>query len=97
MRTATKLKDLNSTQVLWELSEAVEFDYDYEADEYRRETNFVVTSVPYNPALVGPETYIFPADQEGEILNWGELDGSFKGGMDHSQAIERAGFKAVRP
>lgn len=41
----------------------------------------------------GPETYIFPADKTGEIVNWSELDGSFKGGLDHEQALVNAGFE----
>lgn len=39
-----------------------------------------------------PETYIFPADSEGEITSWGELEGSFQGGWDHEQALRNAGY-----
>ena len=34
----------------------------------------------------GPETYIFAADETGEILSWSELPGSFKGGWSHNEA-----------
>jgi hypothetical protein len=40
-----------------------------------------------------PETYIFGADVEGNILKWGELDGSFRGGADHAEALRRAGYE----
>jgi hypothetical protein len=44
--------------------------------------------VPYT----GPETYIFPADEDGEITDWLELDGSFRGGLDHEAALVGAGY-----
>jgi hypothetical protein len=40
----------------------------------------------------GPETYIFPASEDGEVLDWGELDGSFRGGLDHTRALAAAGY-----
>lgn len=40
----------------------------------------------------GPETYIFPATAAGRIDSWGELEGSFKGGLDHEEAIRGAGY-----
>lgn len=40
----------------------------------------------------GPETYLFPADETGEIVNWDELDGSYKGGFDHARALAGAGY-----
>lgn len=48
--------------------------------------HFVITSavtVPYS----GPETYVFRASPDGEILSWRELDGSFRGGLNHDTAI----------
>lgn len=47
------------------------------------------STVPYS----GPETYIFPATADGEISDWGELDGSFKGALDHAEALEGAGYR----
>lgn len=52
---------------------------------------YVVVSavvVPYS----GPETYIFPADENGEIVDYGELDGSYRGGLDHELALAQAGY-----
>ncbi|QDF14235.1 hypothetical protein SEA_IAMGROOT_62 [Microbacterium phage IAmGroot] len=40
----------------------------------------------------GPETYIFPADEHGNVVSWGELAGSFKGDIDHERALRDAGF-----
>jgi len=40
----------------------------------------------------GPETYIFASDADGEVTNWGELDGSFRGAKDHEAALAGAGY-----
>lgn len=42
-----------------------------------------------------PETYIFPADESGEVLGWAQLEGSFRGDLDHAQALENAGYELV--
>ena len=41
------------------------------------------------------ETYIFPADEDGNVLDWGELEGSYRGGMDHEEALHNAGYEIV--
>lgn len=43
----------------------------------------------------GPETYIFPCDEAGRITAWGELDGSYRGGLSHVAALEGAGYLVV--
>ena len=40
----------------------------------------------------GSETFIFPADAKGKIQNWQELDGSSKGKVSHSAALDTLGF-----
>lgn len=51
--------------------------------------SYVLTSAAY-VRYSGPETYLFPSDKDGNILEWSELPGSFKGDLDHNRAI--AGF-----
>lgn len=54
-------------------------------------TEYLIVSaadVPYS----GPETYVFPADANGKVVDRGELPGSFRGALDHARAIE--GFLA---
>lgn len=54
-------------------------------------TEFVVTSAVI--ALhSGPETYIFPSDSSGEVTRFIEMDGSYRGGLNHEQAILGAGW-----
>lgn len=56
--------------------------------------SYVVVSAT-NVVFSGPETYIFPATQDGEVTSWGELAGSFQGGLDHEQALRDAGYEIV--
>jgi hypothetical protein len=39
-----------------------------------------------------PETYAFPADESGKVLDWGELDGSQKGDVSHEQVLSDMGY-----
>lgn len=44
-------------------------------------------------AVFQPETYIFGADPDGHVIDWRELDGSFKGAMDIPRALAQAGYE----
>lgn len=86
MTTATYLRTLtgfSGDARLFKLSESIQYD--------KGETDHVIVSAVVVP-FSGPETYIFPANENGEIAHWGELDGSFRGGLDHAQALENAGW-----
>jgi hypothetical protein len=41
----------------------------------------------------GAETYIFGADRDGRVTDWGELPGSFQGGTDHEGALRNVGYE----
>jgi hypothetical protein len=45
----------------------------------------------------GPETYIFGADEQGTVLCWNELEGSFRGELNHEKALAGAGFTITAP
>lgn len=45
--------------------------------------------VPYS----GPETYIFPSDEDGNVISYNELNGSYRGGLNHFIALENAGYE----
>lgn len=80
---ATAISDINARQVTWRCEPPLE------GHEY------VVSSNSHISSIVPPETYIFPADKDGKITDWGELDGSFKGDYDHVQALKNAGYEPV--
>ena len=57
-------------------------------------TNYVVVSAIV-ATYSGPETYIFPSDADGKILDHGGLDGSMNGTLDPVRVLEAAGYKIV--
>ena len=69
----------------------VKIDYDGKTVETHE---FVIVSATV-AMFSGPETYIFPATEDGEAKNYGELEGSYRGGLDHAEALRGAGYEAV--
>lgn len=59
-------------------------------------TYVVVSAIDERPAFRIHETYIFGADHAGNIKSWGELEGSYKGGTDHEEALRRAGYEVAK-
>lgn len=95
MKTATYIKDLErftGEAKLYELSEEIKL-YDWN-DKLKGTTKFVVVSAT-NVLFSGFETYIFPANEDGNVTDWGELSGSYRGGLDHDVALNGLGFKPV--
>lgn len=79
-RTARKIKDVNDRQILWEVLPRI--------DGHK----YVITSVS-NVQFTGPETYMFAADEKGNIINWGELPGSYRGELNHQKCFENLDYK----
>lgn len=88
MTTAEFVKDLDSFRgeaKLYKLSEPIDYGWDHGSDDMRGKTEYVaVSGICYH----GSETYIFPTDENGVVLDLGELDGSFRGSIDHQKAID---------
>lgn len=87
MKTTVLIRQLPfngaAEQKLWHVDPPVKYqDYDT-----TKETEYVISSATDVP-FSGPETYIFPANEKGEVIHWGELSGSYKGGLDHDEAIK---------
>lgn len=55
----------------------------------------VVVSAVEAP-FTGPETYIFGADSKGKVKQWGELDGSYRGGLEIGRALRNAGYSVEK-
>ena len=76
---------------LYELSEPIEYDKPWdETCPFAKETKFVVVSATI--VSTKPETYIFAANKDGRVIDWGELDGSYQGGLSHEEALTGAGY-----
>jgi len=63
---------------------------DYDGNETGSYEYVWVSAVSHGYAA---ETYIFGSDADGNVLDWGELPGSFQGGCDHAEALARAGYE----
>jgi hypothetical protein len=90
---AAFVKDLDGWQgdaKLYKLSEPITLVQWFD-DEPFTFNHIVVSAVV---AYSGPETYVFAADENGEVENWQEMDGSFHGALDHSEALD--GFLSSR-
>lgn len=89
--TATFVKDVSDrfagTAYLYRVEPPVTGGWDGDT-----EYDYVVSS-GVNALFSGPETYLFPADEDGEVLDWGELDGSFRGAIDPERAVRNAGYE----
>jgi len=81
---ATLIKNLTGftgEAALYELDEPVD-------DGDGRHTKHVIVSATTAMDTGSPETYIFPATKDGGIVNYGELNGSYRGGLDMQRALD---------
>ena len=93
-KIATKIKrleDFTGEAWLYRLSPPIIVKADYDGG-FNGEVEYIVVSATV-ALYSGAETYIFPANDKGEVVDWGELDGSYRGGLDHIKALREAGYK----
>ena len=65
----------------------------YDDDGVMHTTNYVIVSAVHDHLI--NETFIFPADESGSVIDWGELDGSLRGTTSHRKALEGAGYNVI--
>lgn len=86
MKTATlvcELANFRGDTRLYSLSEPAKAHNDVEVD------HVIVSAVS---PLSGPKTHIFPSNAKGEVLDWLEMPGSFRGELNHAKALLNAGY-----
>ena len=99
MKTATHVKTFTSSerpdfeQRLYRVDPPIR-PYTFAEEPEADPTDYVIVSAA-NVPFSGPETYIFPADENGEVIDWVELGGSFRGALDHEQALRNAGYTVI--
>ena len=86
-----KKEDYAGNARLYECTPPMEWDYWDGKKDVKKKAKYVIVSAA-NVMYDGPETYIFPANKKGEVTNWGELEGSYKGGLSHRAALQGAGY-----
>jgi hypothetical protein len=62
---------------------------DYKPKEMK--SDYVVVSAIGD--MFGGETFIFPADENGNVISWGELQGSQRGNVSHEDVLLAAGYR----
>jgi len=85
-----RLSRLTGEAWLYRVDPPVEYGW----EEDSQNTEYVVSSATIS-LFVESETYLLPADESGEIIEWGKLDGSFRGSWDCDQAVRNAGYTIV--
>ena len=97
-KTAVMVREMGddrpARQRLYRLSEPVKFRQWTDDAEEVKTADYVVASAVV--AFGVPETYLFPADENGVVLDWLELEGSFRGDLDHERAIRNAGYEVTK-
>jgi len=68
---------------------------DDDGRKFVRNVEYVVVSAAYN--FGRPETFIFEADDDGNIVSWLELPGSVRGVLDFGRALLNAGYQIALP
>lgn len=94
MKTATFIRELTGwtgEARLYRLSEPL-------PDALGKLVHYVIVSATIAP-FTGPETLIFGCDKpaEGQPSCWGDLVGSYRGGLDHEHALRGAGYEVRHP
>ncbi len=92
MNTATFIKDIEKWRghaSLYKLDPPMK---DFEGE---KAYEHVIVSAVVAP-MSGPETYIFPAKPNGEVIDFGELPGSQRDTMSHDCVLQDAGYTVVR-
>lgn len=72
--------DARGNYHLWKVSPPVRYGY----KKPQKHADFVITSIATDPFSGRAETFMFPADPTGKIVDFGELTGSQQGIADHN-------------
>lgn len=93
-RTAIFVRDVSEEftgrAYLYRVSPPVAWVEWAEGGRKRRRASWIIVSAT---AFLGAETYLFPANQEGRIRDWNELDGSRNGTLDIEGTLRAAGYE----
>jgi len=91
-RVKSALKEFKGEAHLYKVDPPASYYTSHTEPEHT--TEYVVVSA-VNAPYSGAETFIFPADEEGNVLSWAELEGSCRGDHTHEHALEEAGYKLI--
>jgi hypothetical protein len=82
-----KLEDFRGEAGLYKMEPPLE------RHEYVVVSAVTVPSYRDEPLIENTETYIFPANESGEVTDWIELRGSLRDTLSHRDALTAAGYE----
>lgn len=98
-KTATLVQDnlpgFRGHAALFRCDPPIEGYEPWEEGQTQARHEYVIASA-VNAFGMGGETYLFPANEAGEVTDWGELPPSQKGTLDHDRVFTDAGYVVVR-
>lgn len=104
-KTATLIQDFlpkfRGRAALYHLSHYIEYT-SYNEESFTAEKEFTYYVICSTVEIKLPtieettETYIFPATEDGQILEFSELSGSSKNTESHEFVLDKLGFKLIR-
>lgn len=86
------LPDFRGHAALYRCEPPMSDDYGYDSEHKPTTYEYVIASSTH--VLGQPETYLFGANADGEIVSWAELPGSRKGDVSHADVLGNAGYAA---
>jgi hypothetical protein len=84
-------KHFLGTAILYEFEPPIEYDGSWDDKPILLPAKYVVVSAVCTYS--GPETFIFPSDENGKVLSWTELEGSIVGELNIEKALSNAGYE----
>lgn len=94
LRTATEIREKRRTSGVGAAWRLYRLSEPLEGNEYVVVSAATVSHISlFNGP--GPETYIFGADRDGDVIDWMDLPGSAQGDLDHEAALNRAGYEVI--
>lgn len=92
MKKAILIRDLNTKEGPFSVNRSQSL---YKLEPPFKKAKYIVISAAHTMDH-GPETYIFKSDEEGNILDWSEMEGSFIGDMDHKKALKNIEYTLTK-
>lgn len=97
MKIAQLIKDnlpgFNGHAALYKVTPPIR-DEGYDEDDATFLIHYVIAS-SISGGIFGAETYLFPANEDGEITSWVELEGSQKGVTFHETVLNDIGYTVL--
>jgi len=84
--------DTDQKSALYYIIPKIKYTDNYGNRKIKSTDYIIVSAISDTQEKTGPQTFIFPADSFGNVLDWHELSGSIEGEMNINKALKNAGY-----